>query len=46
VRAEIARAGIQGTAEIGRVMGPLMGKLRGKADGSVVQRITREELGA
>jgi hypothetical protein len=46
VRAEIARAGVRGTAEIGRVMGPLMGKLRGKADGSVVQRITREELGA
>ncbi len=45
VRAEIARQSATSAKEMGKVMGPLMGQLRGKADGTVVQRIVREELG-
>lgn len=33
-------------ADFGRVMGAAMGQLKGKADGSVVQKIVKEELGA
>ena len=44
VVAEIERKGATGMRDIGKVMGPLMGKLRGKADGSVVQRLVREQL--
>ncbi len=45
VRAEIERQGASSPQDVGKVMGPLMGKLRGKADGAVVQRVAREELG-
>jgi uncharacterized protein YqeY len=45
VRAEIERTGASSAKEMGKVMGPLMGQLRGKADGALVQRIVREELG-
>ena len=45
VRAEIERQGASSMKDMGKVMGPLMRKLRGKADGSAVQRIVREELG-
>ncbi len=44
VSAEIERKGATSMRDIGKVMGPLMGKLRGKADGSVVQRLVREQL--
>jgi uncharacterized protein len=46
VRAEIVRQGASGAQNIGKVMGPLMGKLRGRADGALVQKIVRDELGA
>ncbi|HEX7069590.1 MAG TPA: GatB/YqeY domain-containing protein [Rhodothermales bacterium] len=50
VRAEIRRiiesTGASSLKEIGRVMGPAMQVLRGRTDGSVVQRIAREELQA
>jgi uncharacterized protein len=46
VRDEIARVGVTSANDIGKIMGPLMGKLRGQADGSLVQRIAREELSA
>ena len=45
VRAAIEKAGINDVKDIGKIMGPLMGQLRGKADGTQVQRIAREELG-
>jgi uncharacterized protein YqeY len=44
VREAITKAGITDIKDIGKIMGPLMGQLRGKADGTAVQRITREEL--
>ncbi|MDQ4074922.1 MAG: GatB/YqeY domain-containing protein [Chloroflexota bacterium] len=45
VRAEIERQGASGPQDIGKVMGPLMARLRGKAEGAVVQRVARQELG-
>jgi uncharacterized protein YqeY len=33
-------------ADFGRVMGTAMGELKGKADGGMVQRIVKEEMGA
>jgi uncharacterized protein len=33
-------------ADFGRVMGAAMGKLKGQADGDLVQKIVREEMGA
>ena len=41
---EIERQGASSMRDMGKVMGPLMRKLRGKADGSVVQRLVREQL--
>ncbi|MBA3532307.1 MAG: GatB/YqeY domain-containing protein [Ardenticatenales bacterium] len=46
VRATIERVGATSAKDIGKVMGPLMGQMRGKADGTLVQRLVREELGA
>jgi uncharacterized protein len=46
VQAEIERQGASGAQDIGKLMGPLMGKLRGRADGTLVQKIVRDELGA
>lgn len=40
----IAEAGAKDIKEIGRVLGVLMPKLKGKAEGSVVSRIVKEEL--
>lgn len=45
VREAITQSGAGGPADMGRVMGPLMARLRGRADGAVVNRIVREELG-
>lgn len=44
VRAEIEKQGASSMKDMGRVMGALMRQLRGKADGSVVQRLVRQEL--
>jgi uncharacterized protein YqeY len=44
VDAAIAKAGVTDIKDIGKIMGPLMGQLRGKADGTLVQRIAREAL--
>ena len=44
VIAEIERQGASSMRDMGKVMGSLMRQLRGKADGSVVQRLVREQL--
>ena len=41
---EIERQGASSMRDMGKVMGSLMRELRGKADGSVVQRLVREQL--
>lgn len=41
---EIAALGASGPQDMGKVMGPLMERLRGKADGSLVSRLVKEEL--
>lgn len=46
VRREIAKLGEVGPADFGRVMGAIMGALKGKADGALVQKIVKEEMGA
>lgn len=43
-REAIAQAGARGPQDMGRVMGLLMPRVRGRADGSAVSRIVREEL--
>lgn len=45
VKQKIEQLGASGMQDIGKVMGPLMGQLKGKADGSMVSRIVKEELG-
>ncbi len=40
----IAGVGAQGPRDIGKVMKPLMAELRGKADGSLVNKVVRELL--
>lgn len=40
----INQTGASGLADMGRVMGAMMGRLKGKADGSDVSRIVKEEL--
>lgn len=45
VKEKIAATGASGMQDMGKVMGPLMGQLKGKADGSMVSRIVKEELG-
>lgn len=44
VREAIARSGASGPNEIGKVMGKLMADHRGEIDGSLANRIAREEL--
>ncbi|MBU2632415.1 GatB/YqeY domain-containing protein [Patescibacteria group bacterium] len=41
----IAQTGAKSIQEMGEVMGVLMSKTKGKADGSLVSKIVREELG-
>lgn len=41
----IASTGASASSDIGKVMGALMSKVRGKADGSLVNRIVQEQLG-
>lgn len=44
VKAFIDQTGASGLADMGKVMGAMMGRLKGKADGSDVSRIVKEEL--
>ncbi|MCC5915343.1 MAG: GatB/YqeY domain-containing protein [Balneolaceae bacterium] len=44
VRKQIEATGASGMSEMGKVMGVMMAKLKGKADGSDVSRIVKEEL--
>ncbi|PWN05968.1 GatB/YqeY domain-containing protein [Rhodohalobacter mucosus] len=44
VKAHIDQTGASGMADMGKVMGAMMGRLKGKADGSDVSRIVKEEL--
>ncbi len=44
VQQQIQKTGASSLADMGKVMGPLMSQLKGKADGSAVSRITKEEL--
>lgn len=44
VKEKIENAGEN--AQFGPIMGQIMGELKGKADGSLVQKIVKEELGA
>ena len=46
VKQEIRKLGNIGPSDFGRVMGAVMGPLKGKADGALVQKIVREEMGA
>ncbi len=41
---KIAAMGAGGPQDIGKVMGPIMGQLKGKADGSLISAIVKEEL--
>lgn len=44
VKEAINQTGASGLQDLGKVMGALMPKTKGKADGSVVSRIVKEEL--
>ena len=46
VRRVIAESGASGLADLGKIMRPAIQALEGRADGSAVQRIVREELEA
>ncbi|MEX0649091.1 MAG: GatB/YqeY domain-containing protein [Balneolaceae bacterium] len=43
-REQIEKTGASTMADMGKVMGALMEQLKGKADGSVVSRVVKEEL--
>jgi uncharacterized protein len=42
----IAATGASGPGDLGKVMGRVMGRLKGRADGTEVNRLVRERLGA
>ncbi|RJQ36110.1 GatB/YqeY domain-containing protein [Candidatus Microgenomates bacterium] len=44
IKEAIAQTGATSIAEIGKIMGALMPKVKGKADGSLVSKIVKEEL--
>ena len=44
VKEKIAASGASGPGDIGKVMGPIMGMLKGKADGSLISEVVKEEL--
>lgn len=46
VKDTIASTGAQGPKDMGKVIGAVVGLLKGRADGSAVQGIVKEELGA
>lgn len=41
---QINKVGATGMQDIGNVMGPIMGQLKGKADGSLVNRLVKQRL--
>jgi len=45
VKETIKETGVTSVQEMGKLMGALMPKIRGKADGSLVNKIIKEELG-
>ncbi len=45
IKKTIVKVGATGPQDIGKVMGPLMAELKGKADGGLVSKIVKEELG-
>lgn len=40
----VAKTGASGPQDIGKIMGPIMANLKGRADGSLVAKIVKEEL--
>jgi len=44
VRRQIDELGATSLADMGKVMGVMMGRLKGKAEGSMVSRVVKEEL--
>lgn len=44
VQVQIKKLGATGMQDMGKVMGVMMGQLKGKADGSLVSRVVKEEL--
>ena len=44
VKAKIEQLGASGMQDMGKVMGSLMSDLKGKAEGSVISRIVKDEL--
>lgn len=44
IKKVIEEVGAHGMQDLGKVMGPVMQKLKGKADGSLVNRIVKEQL--
>lgn len=44
VKGVIKKLGVSSPQDLGRVMGALMGEIKGKADGSLVNKIVQEEL--
>lgn len=46
VQAAIAQTGAAGPKDMGKAMGKAMAALKGRADGTVVQRMVKEELGS
>jgi hypothetical protein len=46
IKAAIAETGASSPKDMGRLMGALMPKVKGKADGSLVSKIVKEQLGA
>ncbi len=45
VKEIIAQVGAESSKDMGKVMGPVMGRLKGLADGSIVNKVVREQLG-
>lgn len=45
IRAEVRKIVAGNEADFGKLMGLAMGQLKGKADGALVQKILREEMG-
>ena len=44
VKEVIAKVGATSPADMGKCMGPLMARLNGKADGSLISKLVKEEL--
>ncbi len=45
VKEVIAQVGVTSSADIGKVMGPIMARVKGIADGKLVNQIVKEQLG-